>query len=456
MERTTPDRERTPERLSGMYGWLKSTFAVARPLAAVAGVIVFFALVDMALHGSDATFWSKQNLQSISVQNAFVAICALGMLLVIISGGIDLSAGVALALCSTILAWGIREDVGFVFAHGESVSNAVLRLKAADDLLRDAKAEGDPGRIQNAETHVDQRRHRLIELLHIKLSQLESLAQRSDESEAAPVDGKLADVRNAIAAAQNSTVSMGADPAWLRSLPNAASSAWLALLMCVGTGMLCGLLNGLFVVALRVVPFIATLGTMTIFLGLAMIVADETSVRPSAMQIPEWLGELSAVRPEPSWLLVSKGVWLALILACVMACVLRYTVFGRHVFALGSNEATARLCGINVPLVKITVYTFSGLLVGIAAICFFARLNSGNPSSGTGLELKFIAAVVIGGGSLSGGRGTVLGALAGTAIMGVIASGSTLLGLKNPTQYIVLGIIIIAAVAVDQLRRQRD
>ena len=122
----------------------------------------------------------------------------------------------------------------------------------------------------------------------------------------------------------------------------------------------------------------------------------------------------------------------------------------------GSNEATARLCGINVPLVKICVYTISGMLVGIAAICFFARLNSGNPTAGTGLELKFIAAVVIGGASLSGGRGTVLGTLAGTAIMGVIASGGTLLGLSNPTQYIALGVIVIMAVAVDQLRKSRS
>src|SRR5262249_52795099 len=185
------------------------------------------------------------------------------------------------------------------------------------------------------------------------------------------------------------------------------------------------------------------------------LVADETAVRPNlVVQVPVWLGELAAVQPEPSWLLVSKGVWLALILAAIMSCILRYTVFGRHVFAVGSNEATARLCGINVSAVKIAVYTIAGLLVGIASVCFFVRLNSGNQTSGTGLELKFIAAVVIGGGSLSGGRGTVLGTLAGTAIMGVIASGCTLLDLRNPVQDIILGAIIIAAVTIDQLRHR--
>ena len=438
-----------------MRRWLKSIFAVGRPLGAMLCVIGFFTLLDFALHGSEATFWSKQNLQSISVQNAFVAICSIGMLLVIISGGIDLSAGVALALSSTILAWGIREDVGFILSHGENVAGAVARLKTAENSLHDAKARKQPDQLEQANAEVDVRRRRLIELLQMKRSQLESIV-KLDESHHSSIDEKLADVTKAISELQNPNNSIDADPAWLRSLPNAASSTWLALVMGVGTGALCGLANGILIVVLRVVPFIATLGTMTIFLGLAMIVADETSVRPSAMQIPDWFGELSAVRPNPAWLLVSKGVWLALGLSALMACLLRYSVFGRHVFAIGSSEATARLCGIDVPRVKIAVYTLSGLLVGIASVCFFARLNSGNPTAGTGLELKFIAAVVIGGGSLSGGQGTVLGTLAGTAIMGIIASGGTLLGLKNPMQYIVLGIIIIAAVSIDQLRRQRE
>ena len=438
-----------------MQRWLKSIFAVGRPLGAMLCVIGFFTLLDFALHGSEATFWSKQNLQSISVQNAFVAICSIGMLLVIISGGIDLSAGVALALSSTILAWGIREDVGFILSHGENVAGAVARLKTAENSLHDAKARKQPDQLEQANAEVDVRRRRLIELLQMKRSQLESIA-KLDESHHASIDEKLADVTKAISELQNPNNSIDADPAWLRSLPNAASSTWLALILGIGTGALCGLANGILIVVLRVVPFIATLGTMTIFLGLAMIVADETSVRPSAIQIPDWFSELSAVRPNPAWLLVSKGVWLALGLSALMACLLRYSVFGRHVFAIGSSEATARLCGIDVPRVKIGVYTLSGLLVGIASVCFFARLNSGNPTAGTGLELKFIAAVVIGGGSLSGGQGTVLGTLAGTAIMGIIASGGTLLGLKNPMQYIVLGIIIIAAVSIDQLRRQRE
>ena len=146
-----------------------------------------------------------------------------------------------------------------------------------------------------------------------------------------------------------------------------------------------------------------------------------------------------------------------LAMAVVVSLVLRHTVFGRYVFALGSNEQTARLCGLNVRALKVAIYTLSGLFVGLAGIYQFAKLKVGNPISGVGLELKVIAAVVIGGASLSGGRGTVLGTLTGALIMQTIVSGSTQLGLSNPIQDIILGTIIVAAVTVDQLRtRQPD
>ena len=144
-----------------------------------------------------------------------------------------------------------------------------------------------------------------------------------------------------------------------------------------------------------------------------------------------------------------------LAMALVLSLVLRYTMFGRHVFALGSNEQTARLCGLNVPALKVAVYTLSGLFIGLAGVYQFAKLKVGNPTSGLGLELKVIAAVVIGGASLSGGRGTVLGTLTGALLMQTIASGCTQLGLSNPVQDIILGVIIVAAVTVDQFRQSR-
>jgi ribose transport system permease protein len=123
---------------------------------------------------------------------------------------------------------------------------------------------------------------------------------------------------------------------------------------------------------------------------------------------------------------------------------------------VGSNEATARLCGINVPLVRIAVYTISGFFVGVAGLYQFTRLTVGDPTSGTGKELPIIAAVVIGGGSLSGGRGSILGTLTGALIMQVISSGCTSLRLPNPIQEIIIGCIIIAAVTIDQFRQRRQ
>jgi ribose/xylose/arabinose/galactoside ABC-type transport system permease subunit len=224
----------------------------------------------------------------------------------------------------------------------------------------------------------------------------------------------------------------------------------------IGAGIASGLANGLLISWLRIVPFIVTLGTMSVFLGLAKLVAEETTVRPALEQVPAWIPALVEPVPEPRWLLVSSGVWIALGLALVLAVVLRYTVFGRYVFALGSNESTARLCGVNVPLMKTAVYTLAGLFVGIAGVYQFARLSSGDPTSGIGQELKVIAAVVIGGASLNGGKGTVLGTLAGAAMMGVIASGcNTVLGVSNPMQNILIGLIIVAAAALDQIRERR-
>ena len=127
----------------------------------------------------------------------------------------------------------------------------------------------------------------------------------------------------------------------------------------------------------------------------------------------------------------------------------------RHVFALGSNEATARLCGINIPATKIAVYTLAGLFVGTAGMYHFSTLKIGNPVEGVGLELQVIAAVVIGGGSLSGGRGSVVGAFTGAAMMATIRSGCDQLQISNPYQEIIIGAIIISAVAVDQYRQRR-
>jgi ribose/xylose/arabinose/galactoside ABC-type transport system permease subunit len=225
------------------------------------------------------------------------------------------------------------------------------------------------------------------------------------------------------------------------------------------TGCLCGFLNGTLVSALRVVPFIVTLGTMTIYLGIGKIVCDETAISPSRDQVPGWLASLCSTRPPDvvyGWLPnIPPGVLLAIGLGVIVSLVLRYTVFGRHVFALGSNESTARLCGVNVPLTKIGAYTLAGFFVAMAGIYHFATVKIASPVEGIGLELQVIAAVVIGGGSLSGGKGSILGSLTGAAIMAVMRSGCDQLKVPNPYQEILIGVIIIAAVAIDQLRQNR-
>jgi ribose/xylose/arabinose/galactoside ABC-type transport system permease subunit len=154
-------------------------------------------------------------------------------------------------------------------------------------------------------------------------------------------------------------------------------------------------------------------------------------------------------------MLFPVGVWLLIVMALLMIIVLRYTRLGRHCYAIGSSEQTARLCGVAVDRVKIYIYTLAGAFGGLAGLMQFSRLTVGDPTVAIGLELDVIAAVVIGGGSLSGGEGSILGTLVGALIMSVIRSGCSQMGLANWVQEIITGIIIITAVALDQLRHRR-
>jgi len=162
-----------------------------------------------------------------------------------------------------------------------------------------------------------------------------------------------------------------------------------------------------------------------------------------------------AKSPRPKWLLLAPGVWLMIALAVVLAVCLRYTVFGRHVFAIGSNEATARLCGVRTKRVKVIVYMLAGLFCGLSGVMEFSRLTVGDPTVAVGLELDIIAAVVIGGGSLSGGEGSILGSMIGVFIMAFLRNGCTMMGWPNYIQEIIIGVIIVAAVSLDQLRHRR-
>ena len=215
----------------------------------------------------------------------------------------------------------------------------------------------------------------------------------------------------------------------------------------------CGLIIGSIVSGLRIVPFIVTLGVMQIARGVAKGIAGQTTVvAPS-----NWLNDLMVVEPRMDvWYSVAPGVWLMLFLLAVMFVVLKFTVFGRHVFAIGSNEATARLCGINVALKRIWVFALCGAMTGVASVMQFSNLTVGDPTAAVGMELDIIAAVVIGGGSLSGGEGSVVGSLVGALIMAILRNGCNLVGIPNYVQNIVIGTIIIAAVGVDRLKHRGE
>jgi ribose transport system permease protein len=222
----------------------------------------------------------------------------------------------------------------------------------------------------------------------------------------------------------------------------------LAILAAVAAGALVGLVNALAITRLRVVPFIATLGTLGIARGVAKWLARQSTVDAPA----SWVNELAVTVPPKGWMLVAPGVWVALLLAVVMAFALRRTVFGRRVFALGSNEAAARACGIAVDRLKLALYSVAGLFFGLAGVMQMSRLRQGDPTVAIGTELDVIAAVVIGGGSLSGGEGSILGSMVGALVMAFLRNGSQQMGWPTYVQEILIGVIIVAAVAVDRWR----
>jgi ribose transport system permease protein len=227
----------------------------------------------------------------------------------------------------------------------------------------------------------------------------------------------------------------------------AGLSPVVAVLAGVAVAAFSGALSGALVAYVRMAPFIVTLGAMSILRGGAKGLAGEQKIDCDPRGIDSLLAPSSGV-------LLPAGVWIAVLLGVAGALALRYTRFGRHVYAVGSNEATALVCGVDVPRVKLLVYALAGALTGIAGIMEFSRLTVGDPTDSIGLELEVIAAVVVGGASLSGGEGTVVGSLVGAVLIAVIRTGCTFLGVHNWVQEIVTGGIIVMAVALDRFRHR--
>jgi ribose transport system permease protein len=319
-------------REAGIKRWL----TIFGPFAGLAAVILFFTV----LTGSPEKYLSPFNVRIILSQTVIVAISAIGMTLVIISGGIDLAVGSTIALTGVVTAL---------------------------------------------------------------------------------------------------CVNAGLDP-------------MVAVAAGIFVGGAVGFVNGAVITGLRVVPFIATLGMLGMARGVAKWISGQQPVNAE----PTWINDLVVTFPDPPWLLLAPGVWITIILAVLMALILRNTVFGRRVFAVGSNEAAARACGIQTGRLRIWIYSVAGLFFGLSGVMQMSRLRQGDPTVAAGTELDVIAAVVIGGGSLSGGQGTVLGALVGALMMAFLRNGCQQMGWANYVQEIIIGAIIIAAVAIDQVRNRRS
>jgi ribose transport system permease protein len=319
--------------------------SILGPFLGLLFIYLFFALLDFWQTGRFdrlGTLFAAGNLKTVAAQTTIVALAALGMTIVIISAGIDLSPGSSIALTTVVVA---------------------LTLKTL---------------------------------------------------EAGP---------------------------------------FVAVVLGVATGATIGFLNGITITGLRIVPFIVTLGMMGVARGVAKYLAGNTTVQ----NVPEtWLKGLLAIDRSPDapfWKLPSGVVVLAFF-AIVVILILRYSVFGRHVFAIGSNESAARLCGIRVGPTKVLIYTLAGALTGVAGILQFSRLAIGDPTGAVGIELNVIASVVIGGASLNGGKGGVGGTMIGALIMGVLKNACDIYGIPNYVQEIFIGLIIIAAVGLDQIRKR--
>lgn len=224
-----------------------------------------------------------------------------------------------------------------------------------------------------------------------------------------------------------------------------------SLVLGVLVGIACGVINGLVVTKLNIPPFIATLGTLSIFYALNIFVSDGESI-PFAEVPPlfTWLGTGFQMIGTT----FTFGQVLTILMFLLFAYILRSTAWGTHIYAVGDNAEAARLSGIRVNRVLMSVYAVAGLIIGITAWLLISRIGSISPTAGIGYNLASITAVVIGGTSLFGGRGRIMGTLLGSLIVGVFSSGLSLAGFDNLWQEFTIGILIIGAVAVDQRLRK--
>ncbi len=223
---------------------------------------------------------------------------------------------------------------------------------------------------------------------------------------------------------------------------------WLAIPAAIGLAVIVGVVSGFFVSYLKIAPFIMTLAMMTIARGSAFIFSNG---KPVSGVIKSFLviGKGSFLGlPLPTWILIVAIIFTFIILT--------YTSFGRYIYAIGGNENAAKISGINVRLVKLGVYTLAGFFTGLASVVLTSRVSAGLPQVAQGYEMEAIAAVVLGGTSLAGGKGSIWGTVIGVLIIGLISNGMDLMNIQSYTQQIVQGCVIVFAVLIDSVRNERD
>ena len=221
----------------------------------------------------------------------------------------------------------------------------------------------------------------------------------------------------------------------------------LAIAVAIATGMLAGFLNGLLIVRVRVPPLIMTLATLALYRGLAEGISQARSVRG----YPEWFYKMG----QGEILGVPSQLWVLLVAVAAFWIVLARTTFGRALYAIGHNEAAARFSGIAVDRIKLTIYTLSGAMAGLAGFIFVSRVSTTRSDMGTGLELDVISAVVLGGTSIFGGVGTIAGTVLGFTLIQFLKNGLALMGVKGDATIVVIGSVLIGSILITNLLQSR-
>jgi ribose/xylose/arabinose/galactoside ABC-type transport system permease subunit len=337
------------------------------------------------------TFWTLDYLPTIAQQAATNVILAVGLTFVILTGGIDLSVGSVLALCGVALGLSLKGDVPPFLTVLMALPLGVVVGMIATKVIK---------------------------------------AMRRDDANSPLLSGAIG------------LVAMIIFSSFLARIVSAPGALWLGIGAALLVGLACGFINGAVVAWARVPSFVVTLGMLTAARGLTVYSTDGQSVGELPPQL-SWFGQGAPL------------IFIALIVIICGALLQMKTVAGRYIQALGSNEQAARFSGVNVEGYKAFAYVLSGLTAAIASIVLTAKFGVADTGAGAGAELNAIAAVVIGGTSLSGGRGSVIGSLVGALTIAVLNSGLVLMQVPGTLQEVVIGVVIVVIVVVDQLQKGR-